>query len=203
MAKNPAFILSAALLFSITINAGATGDITAGKQKAQLCAACHGADGNSSNPMWPSLAGQHAEYIEKQVHDFKNGARENAQMAPMVAPLNDQDIEDIAAYFASQKLAAAQASPEGLEHGEQLYRAGNAETGVAACMACHGPAGNGNPAAKYPSLAGQHADYTAAQLQAFKTGNRSNDMNNAMGSVAGKMTDEEIQAVANYIQGLH
>ncbi len=181
----------------------AEGDPVAGKQKTLTCTACHGPDGNSTMPMWPKLAGQHAEYTKKQLMDFKNGSRENAQMAPMIAPLSEQDIEDVAAYYASQKPNIGVANPKYLELGERLYRAGDPKTGLAACMACHGPNGAGNPAASYPLLSGQHADYTAAQLKAFKAEIRSNDDNNIMRSIASKLNNKEIEAVSDYIQGLH
>lgn len=203
MVKNLSYALCSILLFASANSVSAAGDAAAGKEKAQTCAACHGSDGNSPNPMWPSIAGQHAQYTEKQLHEFKNGTRENPQMSPMAMPLSDQDIQDLAAYYAAQEAKPAYSVPEKLELGERLYRAGNAKTGLAACTACHGPTGAGNPAAKYPSLNGQYADYTAAQLQAFKSESRSNDVNSMMRSVAGKMTNEEIQAVSNYIQGLH
>jgi len=198
------FSYTSYLLLLLVVNTvSAAGDAAAGKEKSALCAACHGADGNSPNPMWPSLAGQHTEYAVEQLHAFKDGTRENPQMTPMAMPLSDQDIEDLAAYFAAQKAKPAYADPDMLELGERLYRAGNAKTGLAACMACHGPDGAGNPAAKYPSISGQHAEYTAAQLRAFKAEERHNDKNSMMRSVAGKMTNEEIKAVSNYIQGLY
>lgn len=198
------------LIFLITVtlsffyqNVLADGDIAAGKEKAQVCAACHGIDGNSSNPIWPKLAGQHEEYIVKQLMDFKAGNRENPQMAPMVANLSEQDIYDLAAYFSSQKPQWGKTDPAELELGQKIYRAGNMEAGVPACMACHGPTGRGNPAAKFPSLSGQHAEYTGAQLNAFRSKNRSNDINAVMRTIVGRMTHEEIKAVAQYIQGLH
>ncbi len=203
MVKTSSYALCSILLLGMVNAAAAAGDAAAGKEKSALCAACHGADGNSPNPMWPSLAGQHAEYTAKQLHEFKNGARENPQMSPMAMPLSDEDIDDLAAYYAAQQPQPAYAGPDMLELGEQLYRAGNPRTGLAACMGCHGPDGAGNPAAKYPSINGQHAEYTAAQLQAFKAEMRHNDMNSMMRSVAGKMSSEEIEAVANYLQGLY
>jgi len=193
----------ALLLLTLLNSAWAAGDAAAGKGKSTLCGTCHGADGNSPNPMWPSLAGQHAGYTEKQLHEFKDGTRNDPQMSPMAMPLSDQDIKDLAAYYATQEAKPAYAKPDLLELGEQLYRAGNAKTGLAACMACHGPAGAGNPAANYPGLNGQHAEYTAAQLRAFKAEARDNDANAQMRSVAGKMTNKEIQAVSNYIHGLY
>ena len=202
MTKTLSYTLYLSLLLVVN-TVEAAGDAEAGKEKSALCAACHGADGNSPNPMWPSLAGQHAEYTEKQLHEFKNGTRKNPQMTPMAMPLSDQDIQDLAAYFAVQEPKPAYADPDLLALGERLYRAGNPKTGLAACMACHGPAGAGNPAAKYPGIGGQHAEYTAAQLRAFKAEQRHNDTNSMMRGVAGKMTSEEIQAVSNYIQGLY
>ena len=183
----------------------ANGDITAGKEKVGLCVACHGQDGNGVDalPNQPRLAGQHAEYAEKQLRDFKNGSRNNPIMAPMVASLSDEDISDISAYYASLKGTIGESSPENAAVGEKLYRAGDADKGLAACMACHGPNGKGNPAAKYPSVYGQYAEYTAIQLKAFKSETRDNDLNSVMRSIAAKMTNEEIEAVSGYIEGLH
>ncbi|MBT7952670.1 MAG: cytochrome c4 [Gammaproteobacteria bacterium] len=193
------------ILLIFSFQAYANGDIAAGKSKSSVCAACHGIDGNGAEalPMQPRLAGQHAEYTEKQLREFKSGSRNNAIMAPMVAALSDEDISDIAVYYASLKGTTGTSSPEHVDAGEKLYRAGDANTGLAACMACHGPAGNGNPAALYPSIAGQFAEYTAIQLKAFKSETRANDANNVMRSVASKMTNDEIDAVADYIEGLH
>lgn len=197
------FILLTAVLFLPPVIAQAAGDAIAGAKKAQICAACHGADGNSSNPVWPSLAGQHAEYILKQLQDFKNGKRDNAQMSPMAANLGEQDLLDLAAYFSTQKIKPGAADPALIESGQKFYRAGNSDTGVPACMACHGPAGRGNPAAKYPAVGGQHAAYTHAQLKAFREGLRTNDTNEVMRTIAARMTDDETRAVSEYMQGLH
>ena len=179
------------------------GDPAKGKTLSQTCAACHNADGNSLNPVWPKLAGQHAGYMVKQLQDFKEGNRVNAQMAPMVASLSEEDMADLAAYFSSQKIKPGSAKPELITSGQEIYRAGDAEAGVPACMACHGPAGAGNPGALYPALAGQYADYTTLQLKAFKSEERSNDANKVMRSIAGPMTNAQIEAVSEYIQGLH
>lgn len=179
------------------------GDPAKGKTLSQTCAACHNVDGNSLNPVWPKLAGQHAEYMVKQLKDFKEGKRVNAQMAPMVASLNEEDMADLAAYFSGQKIKPGSAKPELIKSGQEIYRAGDAEAGIPACMACHGPAGAGNPGALYPAIAGQHADYTALQLKAFKSEERSNDANKVMRSIAGPMTNAQIEAVSEYIQGLH
>lgn len=193
------FINTAFIFAMQTVSAG---DIAAGAELAKPCAACHGADGNSINPAWPKIAGQHTNYLSKQLHDFKDQKRNNVQMAPMVANLSDQDIEDLSAYFNSKKLKKGTANPDLIEAGEKLYRAGNIESGVAACMACHSPNGSGNSGAGYPMLSGQHADYTATQLRAYRSGERENDANGIMRSVAKYLSDEEIEAVSAYIQGL-
>ena len=187
-------------IFSCHIYAG---DVAAGKEKSALCAACHGADGNSVNPVWPKLAGQHSEYILKQLKDFKAGKRNNIQMNPLVATLSEEDMQDLAAYFSSQQTKIGYASAESLAMGEKIYRAGDASKGLAACMSCHGPTGAGNSAASFPSLSGQHAEYTKIQLLAFRDNKRTNDTNKAMQIVSEKMTTDEIDAVVNYIQGLH
>lgn len=202
MLKYFGYSLSLALLLA-TGQYSIAADIEAGKQKSQTCAACHGSDGNSTNAIWPKLADQHVQYTVKQLQDFKAGERENAQMAPLVSSLSEEDMRDIAAYYASQKAKIGGADPEHLEEGEKIYRYGNAEAGVPGCMACHGPNGAGNPAAMYPKLGGQHADYTAAQLRAFRSGERSNDNGRIMRLIAEKMNDNDIEAVSAYIQGLH
>jgi cytochrome c553 len=178
----------------------------AGGQKiaTQTCAACHGADGNSVAPTNPRLAGQHADYLAKQLRDFKaNKERQNAVMVGMVATLSANDMRDVAAYFAAQKPKPGAAQDKVLVSlGQKLYRGGNPSTGVPACSACHGPSGSGIPA-QYPRLAGQFADYTAAQLKAFRSGERSNDANQMMRIIATRMTDQEVAAVAQYVAGLH
>ncbi|MCK5668273.1 MAG: cytochrome c4, partial [Gammaproteobacteria bacterium] len=161
-------------IFSCHVYAG---DVAAGKEKSALCAACHGTDGNSVNPVWPKLAGQHSEYILKQLKDFKAGKRNNIQMNPLVATLSEEDMQDLAAYFSSQQAKIGYASAESLEMGEKIYRAGDASKGLPACMSCHGPTGAGNPAASFPSLSGQHAEYTKIQLLAFRDNKRTNDTN--------------------------
>lgn len=181
----------------------AQGNASAGQAKSMVCAGCHGADGNSFNPEWPSLAGQHAVYIAKQLSDFKAGDRSNPLMSGQAMGLSDEDMQDLAAYFASLKAKpTGKASAEKVELGEALYRGGNTASGVTACAACHGPAGSGNAPAKFPALAGQHAAYTTAQIKAFRSGERANDLNGMMGDIAKKMTDAEIEAVSQYIQGL-
>ena len=192
-----------ALLAGFSTVAMAAGDPSAGKAKSASCAACHGVDGNSSIALNPKLAGQHAGYLAKQIKDFQSGGRTDAVMMSMVSSLSEQDVEDVAAYFAEQKPADAVAAEENLTLGESIYRGGITSAGIAACAACHGPAGNGNPAAGYPAIAGQHAAYTAKTLNDFRQGARANDAASVMRSLAKRMTDEEIEAVSNYIQGLH
>ncbi len=182
----------------------AGGDPEAGKIKAANCAACHGADGNSVNPEWPKLAGQNEKYLTRQLGYFQHGERENSTMSGMAAGLSERDIADVAAYFASQKRTIGAADPELVVLGQRIYRSGNKDSGVAPCMGCHGPDGAGNPAAAYPSLRGQHAQYVENQLHGFAEGKRANDNAKKMMQIlAARMTNREIRAVASYIQGLH
>ena len=198
-------LLIASILLMLSSYAYANGDIAAGKTKSSVCAACHGNDGNGIEalPTQPKLAGQHAEYTEKQIRDYQSKNRNNAIMTSMVAALSDEDIADIAVYYASLKGSTGTSSPDLVETGKKLYRAGNASSGLAACMSCHGPSGKGNPAAKYPSLSGQYSEYSAVQLKAFKSEARANDSNNVMRNIAAKMSNDEIDAVSDYIEGLH
>ncbi len=201
MKKVLMFVLTG-LAISVAASAWAEGNAEAGKTKAATCAACHGADGNSVNPEWPKLAGQHPDYIVKQLTNFKDGARVNATMAPMAKPLSDQDMADLAAYFSSQPRKLGEADQTKVTLGEQVYKGGNNATGVAACAACHGPTGAGNPAANFPSLNGQQTTYIKNQLYAFRKGERANDAGKMMRGVAARMSDAEIDSVAEYITGL-
>ncbi len=168
-----------------------------------VCAACHGLDGNSPLSANPSLAGQHPEYLLKQLTEFKSGGRNNPVMTGMVANLSVDDLRNLAAYYATQTPKQMGAKDKALvAQGRKLYRGGNLSNGVAACAGCHSPNGSGIPA-QYPRLAGQHADYIAAQLKAFRAGDRANDPNQMMRSTAVKLTDKEIAAIAEYISGLH
>ncbi len=198
------FLMPTLLLMSF--NVLAAGDADKGQSLSGTCAACHGMDGNSVNPIWPSLAGQHEAYLDRQIKLFRDGERDNALMQPMVASLSDQDVADLAAYFSSQKMKLKAANPEMVELGRKIYQGGDKERNIPACMACHGPTGQGNPLSEYPVLANQHASYTAIQLRAFKKGvsvKSEDDVNgNVMADVARYMTEEEIDAVARYIQGL-
>lgn len=184
------------------------GDPAKGQQiVAQVCAACHAADGNSAIPMNPSLAGQHPEYTYKQLMNFKSqdgkpAERNNGIMAGMVANLSEDDMKNLAAYFAAQKARPGVARDAKLvKQGEAIYRGGVAGKNIPACASCHSPNGAGMPA-QFPRLAGQHADYTSTQLKAFRAGQRVNDAAQMMRGVAGKMSDQEIAAVSEYIAGL-
>jgi cytochrome c553 len=193
------------------------GDAKAGATKAGACAACHGVDGNSADPQYPRLAGQHERFIFRQLKLFKSGQRNNAIMMGMAAPLSEQDMRDIGAYFATQHSAAGVADDSPIasgpnqgrkfyQVGEKIFRAGKTSAGVPACLACHGPAGRGNPGPSYPQLGGQHASYTVAKLTAFRGGEvwgKDADANLIMGSIARNLSDEDIQGLATYIEGLH
>ena len=192
-----------ALCTAVSFNALAA-DPAAGETKAALCVACHGPAGNSVNPEWPKLAGQHAGYTAKQIREFKAGVtRSNALMAPMIAGLSNQDIEDIAAYYADQSSTGGFASEELHALGERIYRGGNMESGVPACIACHGPKGAGNAPAGFPRLAGQHATYTAKQIEDWRAGSRTNDPSGMMADAVRYLTPGEVTAVSEYIAGLH
>lgn len=202
-----------ALLFAAQASSAQTAqkpapDLAKAKQTAeQVCAACHGADGNSAIAVNPKLAAQHAAYLEKQLINFKpaNGKpaeRNNAIMAGMVAALTPEDMKALALYFSQQKLKPEVAKNKAtVEFGQKIWRSGDASKGIPACAGCHGPAGAGLPA-QYPRLAGQFADYTEAQLKAFRDGVRANDPSSMMRAIAVRMTDPEIKAVSDYIAGL-
>lgn len=184
-------------------NAAAAGNKEAGQAKSSTCMACHGMDGNSANPEWPSLAGQHSSYIVKQLKHFKSAERNNPLMMPMAMTLSDQDMEDLAVYFAAQApRPTGETEPGKLKLGERLYRGGDASRGLPACAGCHGPTGAGIAGALYPRIGGQHATYAAAQLRAYKSGARATDPNGMMRSVATRLAEQEIDAVASYLQGL-
>lgn len=196
-------LLAATALLALMPPAVAEGDAAAGQQKAATCAACHGMDGNSVNPQWPSLAGQHASYIVDTLAAFKSGKRSDVLMNAQAMILQDADVADVAAYFAAQAPTQRTADPALAEAGERLYRGGDKETSVSACIACHGPSGRGNAPAGYPSLTGQHAVYTAKQLNDYKSGARTSDGDQQiMRNIAANLSAEQIKAVAAYIQGL-
>ena len=193
------------------------GDAAAGESKAAVCAACHSADGNSSDPQYPKLAGQHERYIARHLALYKSGERNNPIMLGFAATLSPQDMRDLGAFFAAKPVVAGMADDSVIQDGpnagkkfyqvgEALYRGGDAERGITACIGCHGPSGRGNPGPPYPAIGGQHAQYTKAQLAAFRSGTvhgTGNNANAVMAGVAKYLTDEEIGALASYIEGLH
>lgn len=200
-AKFAALTLAAVLGWTGSVHAAGT--VEAGQAKSATCMACHGMDGNSANPEWPALASQHSSYIVKQLKHFKSGERQNPLMSPMAMILSDQDMEDLAAYFSSQTLRpTGETEPSKLALGQRIFRAGIASKGVPSCAGCHGPSGAGIPGAAFPRIGGQHAVYAATQLRNYKSGARATDPNSMMRTIAGKLSDEEIDAVASYLQGM-
>ncbi|MDE1220520.1 c-type cytochrome [Vibrio aestuarianus] len=204
--KKLALILS--LLASCSV--WAQGSIEAGKAKSQTCVACHGADGNSLITTYPKLAGQHAKYMEKQLIELRLGmtsggkqGRYDPVMSGMAMPLSDEDISDLSAYFASLPISANSTPEDVVKTGKALYSGGDAERGLTACIACHGPRGNGTELSGFPKISGQHADYIKAQLQKFRESSRNNDMNGMMQDVAKKLTDADIEILSKYVGGLH
>lgn len=198
--------IKAALLLALSLLTSAAlaqGDVAAGQTKAVQCAACHGADGNSANPEWPKLAGQHSDYIYAQLMAFKSGERQNALMAGQVAGLNEADMKNLGAYYATLTMTVEEANPALVEKGEQIYRAGISEKGVPACTACHGPAGAGIAGAGFPRVGGQHATYLANQLKAYRAGERGGAQAETMNAIAAKLDDAEIEALASYMSGLY
>ncbi|EAR22929.1 c-type cytochrome [Nitrococcus mobilis] len=197
-----------AFLALIPLSAGVMafegGNPQAGQQKAAVCAGCHGSDGNSPSGQFPSLAGQHASYLYEQLRFFKSGQRKNPIMQPQAANLSDPDMQDLAAYFAGQTLRIGVADKALVEQGEQLFRGGLSAKGVPACTGCHGPAGMGNPPARYPRISGQKAAYLVQQLQDYRAGKRSDyPRGKVMQGVAAELTDKEIEALASFLSGLH
>lgn len=178
------------------------GDPEAGKSKAAACAACHGQDGNSPSPEWPKLAGQHPGYIVAQLKQYQSGERQNAIMQGMAASLSEQDMRDIAAYYARQTIKPGVADESLVEQGEILYRRGDKEAGVPACIACHGPTGSGIPATVYPAIGGQHAEYVFNQLKLYASGERQGD-SDIMNRVAERLDEDDMRAVSSYVEGLH
>ena len=187
----------------VTLPSLAAGDIAAGKIISAQCAACHGVDGNSSEPSFPKLAGQGEGYLYKQLLNFASGTRESLIMGPMIADISAQGLADLSAYYASQKVTAGLVSESLIEQGQKLYRAGNKKTGVPACMSCHGPRGAGIPAAKWPALSGQHARYVEMQLDAFSQGDRNNDPKDMMRDISSRLSADEKKAVSAYISALY
>ncbi|AOU99096.1 hypothetical protein BI364_15130 [Acidihalobacter yilgarnensis] len=181
----------------------AAGNPAIGQRLSTTCAACHGASGSGLNPQYPNLAGQNFKYLVKQLTDFKDGRRKNAIMNGMTAKLSAEDIDHLAAFFASQTPRSATGDQRLVKMGEAVYRGGDFGRAVPACMACHAPNGVGNAPAGYPRLGGQHAEYVVSQLEAFARGTRDNDPNQMMRDIASRMSEQQMRAVAQYIQGLY
>ena len=180
------------------------GDAAAGQAKTAVCGACHGPDGNSMAPNFPKLAGQGDRYLLKQLHEIKDGKRQVLEMTGQLNNLNDQDLADIAAYYASQKSSVGAADPALVARGEELFRGGDLQKGLPACTGCHAPDGQGNAPAGFPHVGGQHASYIEKQLTDFREGDRTNDGDSMiMRGIAAKMSNKDIKALASYIQGLH
>lgn len=184
------------------VSSASDGDPVAGKQKSAQCVACHGTDGNGANPEWPKIAGQSKQYIVRQLHFFKNSERTNPLMNPQAMTLSDRDIEDLAAYFEAQKTSPGVADETLFELGQSIYRGGNPKAQVPACISCHSPNGAGNPAAGFPKLSHQHAAYVVTRLKQYRSGAKYPGAE-IMNGVAVNLRDNEIEAVASYIQGLH
>jgi cytochrome c553 len=197
------FFAATSLALICATTSFAAGDPAKGQVIAsQVCVACHGIDGNSPLPMNPNLAGQHPEYVAKQLMNYSSGSRMNPIMAGMVANLSPEDMKNLSAYYGAQRpRAMAAQNKERVAQGRKLYRAGNAQTGLAACSGCHLPNGAGIPA-QFPRLAGQNPEYIVTQLKAFRAGERANDPNNMMRAVASKLADKDMAAIAEYLAGL-
>ncbi|HEX7081161.1 MAG TPA: c-type cytochrome [Gammaproteobacteria bacterium] len=180
------------------------GSVEAGREKSTTCAACHGVDGNSVAPEWPSLAGQHPTYIYRQLQAYRNGERQDPAMVGFASMLSEQDMRDLAAYFSVQKLTPKGADPELVGLGEDIYRGGIPERGIPACTACHGPAGHGNYLAAFPRIGGQHSAYMLKTLHDYAEGARRSDAdyNQMMRNVADQLLEDEMRAVVSYVQGL-
>ncbi|WP_133130675.1 c-type cytochrome [Legionella yabuuchiae] len=196
--------LAFALFLCSSLLAFAEGNPLAGKEKSSVCAACHGPTGVSNNPEWPNLAGQHADYLVRQMKYFKEGKKRSSPlMTPVMANLTPQDMSDLAAFYANQPLPRLTTPKQYVKPGERLYRGGNFEKHITACIACHGPQGFGNAQAGFPVLSGQHAVYSIQQLEAFKNRTRTGDINDMMHDIASRMGKEEMEAVSYYLSGLH
>ena len=206
--KNIVLLVCLFLGFSSSVTA--QGNVENGKAKSVTCGACHGIDGNSAISMNPKLAGQHAKYLVKQLTEFKLASqtggkegRNNAVMNGMSAMLSEQDILDLAAYFSSQDATSSESSEGAVVPGNKLYVGGDLERGITACIACHGPKGNGTSLSGFPDISGQHSAYIATQLKSFRSGERANSLNGMMGDIAKRLTDDDIEMISSYVAGLH
>ncbi len=191
-------------LAAATKDAFTQGDATAGATKAPVCFACHGPGGNGAiNPEWPKLAGQHSSYIAEQLGEFKSAKRKNPVMLGQASALSDDDMHNLAAYFATQKAVPGLASKDAVAIAEPLYRAGDSARGLPACAACHGPTGAGNAAGQFPRIGGQNSGYAANQLKSYRSGERgAAGKGQIMATIAAKLSDQEIQALSSYVSGL-
>ena len=203
-------VLSFAMLIGLMGTAQAAGDVAAGEAISATCAACHGADGNSPVSIYPKLAGQNASYIVKQLKDFQlamqtggEKGRNDPTMMGMSAMLTEQNIQDLAAFYASKTMKPEETPEDVVAAGELLYRGGDIERGITACAACHGPRGNGSETAKFPKISSQHADYLKAQLEKFSSQERANDQNGMMHDIAYKMKPADMEIISKYLGGLH
>ena len=202
MIKNLLLCLVTLYIYTAS-NIYAANDPIAGKNKSLICSACHGTAGISVNQQWPNLAGQHASYLIKELRDFKQGDLRSAPtMSPMTANLSEQDMADIAEYYSKQLPNNGKTPNEYLIRGEELYRKGDSNKHITACIACHGPDGHGNAEAGFPNLSGQQPLYTIQQLKAFKSGLRHNDMSSIMHNISDHMNNEDMTAVAYYLLGI-
>ncbi|RKF22083.1 cytochrome c4 [Alginatibacterium sediminis] len=194
------------MCLGLTSLAQAQGDIAQGEAKSATCVTCHNENGEALG--YPKIDGQHASYLEKQLHEFKAAmtggtGRANAVMGGMAIGLSDEDISDLSAYFASKTMSPNTTAPEFVDAGQSLYMGGDLERGIAACTACHGPRGNGQSLANFPKISSQYAPYIKSQLELFRSGERNNDLNGMMRNVAAKLSDDDIELLSQYLGGLH
>jgi cytochrome c553 len=197
------WILAATICGSIVSNSALpAGNVQSGTTKAVVCQACHGANGNSNNPQWPSLAGIGADYIAEQLKNFKEGKRTNPVMMPNAMSLSPDDMADLGAYFDSLTNTGLEADPSYWQAGQKLYQGGDTERSIPACMACHGPTGHGNEPAKFPALRGQQSVYLAKQLNDYASGARNTGPNGIMETIAKRLSPDDIRNLSSYLQGL-
>jgi cytochrome c553 len=197
------WILAATISGAIVSNSAlAAGNVQAGATKAVVCQACHGANGNSNNPEWPSLAGIGADYIAEQLKNFKESKRNNPVMMPNAMSLSPDDMADLGAYFDSLTNTGLEADPSYWQAGQKLYQGGDTARGIPACMACHGPTGHGNEPAKFPALRGQQSVYLAKQLNDYASGVRATGPNGIMETIAKRLSPDDIRNLSSYLQGL-
>jgi len=196
------WILAATISGAIVSNSALPASVEAGAAKAVVCQACHGANGNSANPEWPSLAGIGADYIAEQLKNFKDGKRPNPVMMPNAMTLSDDDMANLGAYFDSLTNTGLEADPSYWQAGQKLYRAGDAARAIPACMACHGPTGRGNEPAKFPALRGQQSVYVMKQLNDYASGARTTGPNGIMPTISKRLSPDDIRNLASYLQGL-